>query len=228
MRVIDLNADLGEGGSQDEALLHLVSSANIACGGHAGDEVTMRRAMELCVSAGVRIGAHPGYEDREHFGRRAMALPFDAVSRLVEQQVERLMDLAREMGTSVDHVKAHGSLYNQADHDRALADAVVLGITRVSPELILYAPPSGAMAAAADAAGITLCAEGFADRRYLENGLLMPRAEPGAVICNVEEAVAQAMLLIASGEVRTLCVHGDGVTCVEILRALRAKLGVNG
>jgi UPF0271 protein len=216
MSMIDLNADLGEGGSQDEALLRLVSSANIACGGHAGDEATMRRAIELAMAAGVRIGAHPGYEDREHFGRRAMTLPLDAVTLLVRQQVERLGTLAREMGASVYHVKAHGSLYNQADRDRPLADAVV------------YGPPSGALAAAARAAGITLCAEGFADRRYLENGLLMPRAEPGAVISNVEEAVAQAMALVNRGEVKTLCVHGDGETAVGILRVLRGRLEETG
>jgi 5-oxoprolinase (ATP-hydrolysing) subunit A len=224
MSMIDLNADLGEGGSQDEALLRLVSSANIACGGHAGDEATMRRAIELAMAAGVRIGAHPGYEDREHFGRRAMTLPLAAVTLLVRRQVERLSNLAREMGAFVHHVKAHGSLYNQADRDRQLADAVVTGVASVSADLVLYGPPSGALAAAARAAGITLCAEGFADRRYLENGLLMPRAEPGAVISNVEEAVAQAMALVAAGEVKTLCVHGDGVTAVEILRVLRGRL----
>ena len=222
--MIDLNADLGEGGSQDEALLRLVSSANIACGGHAGDEATMRRAIELAMAAGVVIGAHPGYEDREHFGRRAMALPLDAITLLVRRQVERLMGLAKQMGASVHHVKAHGSLYNQADRDRQLADAVVRGVTSVSADLVLYGPPSGALAAAAHAAGITLCAEGFADRRYLENGLLMPRAEPGAVITDVEEAVVQAMALVARGDVNTLCVHGDGATAAEILRVLRGKL----
>lgn len=228
MSMIDLNADLGEGGSQDEALLRLVNSANIACGGHAGDEETMRRAIELAMAAGVRIGAHPGYEDREHFGRRAMSLSLDAVSRLVQTQVEALIGLAQKMGASVHHVKAHGSLYNQADRDRLLADAVVLGVTRVSRDLVLYGPPSGMLAAAAQAAGITLCAEGFADRRYLENGLLMPRAEPGAVISNVQEAVAQAMALVARGDIKTLCVHGDGETAVEILRVLREKFAEAG
>jgi UPF0271 protein len=224
MRTIDLNADLGEGGTEDEALLDLVSSANIACGGHAGDETTMRRAIELALASGVAIGAHPSYEDREHFGRRALVLPLDTVTDLVRRQVEKLVGIAAAMGAELHHVKAHGSLYNQADRDRLLADAVVKGITDISSGLILYAPPAGALAAAGRAAGLTICAEGFADRRYLENGALMPRAEPGAVISNVEEAVAQAMEIVANGTVETLCVHGDGPTAVAILRSLRGRL----
>lgn len=228
MRTIDLNADLGEGGAEDEALLDLVSSANIACGGHAGDEMTMRRAIELALASGVEIGAHPGYEDREHFGRRALVLPLDKITDLVQRQVEKLASIAAAMGAELHHVKAHGSLYNQADRDLPLADAVVKGITEISSLLILYAPPAGALAAAGRAAGLMICAEGFADRRYLENGALMPRAEPGAVIQNVGEAVAQAMEIVANGTVETLCVHGDGPTAVAILRALRAKLEDRG
>jgi UPF0271 protein len=228
MRTIDLNADLGEGGTEDESLLRLVSSANIACGGHAGDETSMRRAVGLAMASGVAIGAHPSYEDREHFGRRAMALPLHTVTDFVRRQVGELAAIAADMGAELHHVKAHGSLYNQADRDRLLADAVVQGITDISPDLILYAPPAGALAAAGRAAGLTLCAEGFADRRYLENGALMPRAEPGAVIKNVEEAVAQAMEIVANGAVETLCVHGDGPTAVAILRTLRGRLEERG
>jgi UPF0271 protein len=228
MRTIDLNADLGEGGTEDEALLGLVSSANIACGGHAGDEATMRRAIELAMAAGVAVGAHPGYEDREHFGRRALTLPLDAVTDFVVRQVAEFERIAAEMGAELHHVKAHGSLYNQADRELELAVAVVKGITAVSPGTILYAPPAGALAAAGRAAGLTICAEGFADRRYLENGALMPRAEPGAVISNVDEAVAQALEIVANGTVETLCVHGDGTTSVAILRALRRRLEERG
>lgn len=228
MRFIDLNADLGEGGSEDAALLTLVSSANIACGGHAGDETTMRRAIELAMASGVAIGAHPSYEDRDHFGRRALVLPLDVVTDCVRRQVERIAAIAADMGAHLHHVKAHGSLYNQADRDQPLADAVVRGITAISSGLMLYAPPAGALAAAARAAGLALCAEGFADRRYLENGALMPRAEPGAVISNVEEAVAQAIEIVANGVVETLCVHGDGPSAVAILRALRGRLEDRG
>jgi UPF0271 protein len=228
VRTIDLNADLGEGGTEDEALLRLVSSANIACGGHAGDETSMRRAIELAMASGVAVGAHPGYEDREHFGRRALVLPLDKVTDLVRRQVEKLAAVASDMGAQLHHVKAHGSLYNQADRDPSLAEAVVKGITAISSGLVLYAPPAGALAAAGRAAGLTICAEGFADRRYLENGALMPRAEPGAVIKNVEEAVAQAMEIVANGAVETLCVHGDGPTAVAILRTLRGRLEDRG
>lgn len=228
VRTIDLNADLGEGGTEDEALLRLVSSANIACGGHAGDENSMRRTIELAMASGVAIGAHPSYEDREHFGRLALVLPLDKVTDLVRRQVEKLAAIAGELGVQLHHVKAHGSLYNQADRDRLLADAVVKGITDISSDLILYAPPAGELAAAGRAAGLTICAEGFADRRYLENGALMPRAEPGAVIKNVDEAVAQAMEIVANGAVETLCVHGDGPTAVAILQALRGRLEERG
>ena len=228
MRTIDLNADLGEGGMEDAAILGLASSANIACGGHAGDERTMRRSVELAMAAGVAIGAHPGYEDRENFGRRALALPLETVTDLVGRQVAKLAALAAEAGARLHHVKPHGALYNQADRDAALAAAVVEGITRVSPELMLYAPPAGQLAAAGRAAGLAVCAEGFADRRYLENGALMPRAEPGAVISNVAEAVAQAMGIIANGKVDTLCVHGDGATAVAMLRTLRVALEAAG
>ena len=228
MRAIDLNADLGEGGTQDAALLELVSSANIACGGHAGDEETMRRSIDLALASGVAIGAHPGYEDREHFGRLAMTLPLGMVTALVRRQIAKLSDLATTAGACLHHVKTHGALYNQASRDPLLATAVVAGITSVSPELILYALPGSALAEAGRAAGLTVCAEGVADRRYRLDGSLMPRGEPGAVIKDVDAAVAQALGIVSSGRVETLCVHGDGVTAVAILRALRYKIGEIG
>ncbi len=228
MRFIDLNADLGEGGPHDPELLELVSSANIACGGHAGDEESMRRSIELALASGVAIGAHPGYEDREHFGRLAMVLSLEKVTELVRRQVEALASLASDAGTRLHHVKPHGALYNQASRDPLLAAAVVAGITSVSPELILYALPDSALAEAGRAAGLTVCAEGFADRRYRLDGSLMPRGEPGAVIKDVDAAVAQALEMASSGKVETLCIHGDGVTAVAILRALRDKFGEAG
>ncbi len=225
MRFIDLNADLGEGGTQDAALLGLVSSANIACGGHAGDEATMRRSIELALASGVAIGAHPGYEDREHFGRLAMTLPLDEVTSLVRRQVERLAALASEAGAPLHHVKAHGALYNQACRDPLLAAAVVAGIP---PDLILYALPNSALAEAGRTAGLTVRAEGFADRRYRDDGSLMPRGEPGAVIKDVDAAVAQALAIASNGVADTLCVHGDGVTAVAILQTLRPRLETAG
>lgn len=228
MRFIDLNADLGEGGTEDANLLGLVSSANIACGGHAGDEATMRRSIELALASGVAIGAHPGYEDREHFGRLAMTLPLEEVTSLVRRQLERLAKLASEAGARLHHVKPHGALYNQASRDPLLAAAVVAGISGVSPELILYALPNSALAEAGRAARLTVRAEGFADRRYRDDGTLMPRGEPGAVIKDVDAAVAQALAIASNGVADTLCVHGDGVTAVAILQALRPKLEATG
>jgi UPF0271 protein len=225
---MDLNADLGEGGGEDAALLGLVSSANIACGGHAGDDDTMRRTIDLALASGVAIGAHPGYEDREHFGRRAMAFPLDRVTDLVARQVEKLAAHAEAAGASLHHVKPHGALYNQADRDAQFAAALVAGITKITDQVMLYALPNSRLAEAGAAAGLSVCQEGFADRRYVANGSLMPRNEPGAVITNVDEAVARAIDLATSGNVETLCVHGDGPTAVAILRKLRTALEADG
>lgn len=228
MRWIDLNADLGEGGSEDEALIGLVSSANIACGGHAGDEETMRKSIRWAKEAGVAIGAHPSYEDREHFGRRAMVLPLETITELVVRQVGKLAAIAAEEGAILHHVKPHGALYHQAGRDAAMATAVVEGVRHVSPELILFAQPESELALAGKRAGLTICTEGFADRRYRDDGTLMPRGEPGAVIKDVSDAVAQAMDLIFQGKMETLCVHGDGATATAILRELRGTLGAAG
>lgn len=219
MRVVDLNADLGEGGGSDAELLALVTSANIACGGHAGSDEIMHRTVELALEGGVLIGAHPGYEDRENFGRREMDLSPAEVTDLVARQVEKLAGLAR-----LHHVKPHGALYNQANRDERLAAAVVAGIRKISPDVILYALPNSALAEAGRAAGLTVWAEGFADRRYRMDGSLVPRGEEGAVILKTDEAVAQALTLVRGGAVQTLCVHGDGPHAVEMLRAIRAAL----
>jgi 5-oxoprolinase (ATP-hydrolysing) subunit A len=231
MKRIDLNADLGEGGPDDESLLALVSSANIACGGHAGDEQMMRRTLALAQAAGVAIGAHPGYEDRENFGRKALDLPHEEVRDLVVRQVRALACLAEEIGVSLHHVKPHGALYHQASREPDLAAAVVRGILDVSPGLILYALPQSELAEAGRAAGLCVHHEGFVDRGYREDGSLIPRGEPGAVIEAVDVAVAQALALVAGKTVQTLCVHGDGGSAVPVLRALRKQLesaGVGG
>ncbi len=222
--MMDLNADLGEGGAEDEALLALVSSCNIACGGHAGSDEIMCRTLALALAEGVAIGAHPGYEDRENFGRRAHALPPCAVVELVARQVGKLTMFARQMGVRLHHVKPHGALYHQAHHDMELADAVIAGVLQVSSGLLLYAPPGGALAAAARAAGMDVRLEGFADRRYQSDGTLQPRGQPGAVIENVNEAVAQALALASGGRFDTLCVHGDGAEAATLLRAIRGAL----
>jgi UPF0271 protein len=236
MRSIDLNADLGEGGSHDPELIALASSANIACGGHAGDETTMRRAIEACLANSVAIGAHPGYEDPAHFGRRALDLAAAAVEDMVSRQVERLAKLAALADAEIHHVKPHGALYNQADRNPELATAIATGVERVLPGCGFYVPPSGALAAAGRAAGLVVKAEGFTDRRYRDNGSLVPRGEEGAVIGDIESAVEQALEIARGHRVltisniliplpaETLCVHGDGPEAVELLRAVRRAL----
>lgn len=236
MPSIDLNADLGEGGANDAALIALASSANIACGGHAGDGETMRAAVTACLTAGVAIGAHPGYEDREHFGRREMEMEPEAVSEMVARQVMRLAEIA----PGIHHVKPHGALYNQADRDPALAAAVAEGVRRVVSGCAFYVPPGGALAAAGDAAGLVVCPEGFMDRRYRDDGTLVPRSEAGAVIHDSCTAVAQALQIACNGHVqsvtgnriplpcRTLCVHGDSPQALELLETVRHALEAAG
>ena len=240
MPTIDLNAALGEGGTHDTALIALASSANIACGCHAGDETTMRRAVEACIARGAAIGAHPGYEDREHFGRIALNLPPAEVAESLKRQIGKLMEITRQAGAQVHHVKPHGALYNQADRDPALAAAVAAAVASVLPGCCFYVPPSGALAAAGEAAGLRVRAEGFADRLYQPDGSLTPRAVKGAVIDDVATAVAQAMQIATRGEVvtssgariplraETLCVHGDGGKAVELLEAVRRALEAEG
>lgn len=218
MKPIDLNVDLGEGGADDALLLALATSANIACGAHAGSADLMRRTIEMALAAGVAAGAHPGYEDRENFGRLEMALPPGKVTDSVAWQVEAF---ALAAGDQFHHVKPHGALYNQSNRNRALADAVIAGVGKISPGITIYAPPEGALALAARAAGMPVMAEGFADRRYRADGSLVPRSEPGAVIHEVEEAVAQALVLAGSGRFDTLCVHGDCRHAAELLQAIR-------
>ncbi len=221
MRRIDLNADLGEGGKEDAVLLSLVTSANIACGGHAGDDETMHRTVELAMKQGVKIGAHPGYEDRENFGRLAMVMPLEKITELVERQIGKLANIAASHGIKLHHAKLHGALYNQSSRDASIAAAAVQGVVNVSPEIIFYALPNSILAKAGVAAALTVWGEGFADRRYRDDGTLMPRTEPGALITDIDTAVRQSIHLAADPAIQTLCVHGDGEKAVQILKAVR-------
>jgi UPF0271 protein len=239
MRSIDLNADIGEGG-EDEALIALLSSANIACGGHAGDESSMRSAIDACLAAGVAIGAHPGYEDPAHFGRREMDLAPSEVADLVARQVSCLMEMTARSGAAVHHVKPHGALYHQADRSPALAAAVAEGVARIIPGCWFYVPPGGELASAGKKASLRVKTEGFMDRRYAENGALVSRTLPEAVIDDVGAAVLQVLEIVLNHRVRTvgdtwfpmpaetLCVHGDSPRAVEILSAVRQALIASG
>lgn len=232
-RSIDLNADLGEGGPYDAEMIALVSSANISCGGHAGDEATMRDAVSACLAHGVAIGAHPGYEDKEYFGRRELAMHPAEVARMLDRQLRKLIDLA---GDHIRHVKLHGALYHQADRDAALAATVTGLLADLLPGALLYAPPAGALAQAADAAGLHVIIEGFADRRYVSTGRLVSRDEPDAIISHIPDAVRQVMEMVMMQRVHTvdgirlplhagtICVHGDNASSLETLMAVRQAL----
>lgn len=236
MQTIDLNADLGEGGEQDEALMALASSVNIACGGHAGDEESIRRAVDLAIRAQVAIGAHPGYEDTENFGRKAMHLSSAEIRSLILRQLERML----RIHPNLHHVKPHGALYNQANQDETMAAALVAAIAELQPDTILYCPPHGALTKAAAAIKLATCAEGFIDRRYQDDGKLCTRTEPRALIEDLGEAMSQALKIATQQrvttlngatipmEARTLCVHGDSPGAVDLLRLTRASLEGTG
>lgn len=236
MQCIDLNCDLGEGGAHDAELIPLISSANIACGGHAGDEATMRATIRLALAHGAAIGAHPGYEDREHMGRRPMNLSPDAIGDLVSRQLKRFAQIAEELGAPIHHVKAHGALYNQADTDPLIANAIANAIRDLLPMIIVYAPPNGCMMSAAKSAGLQFRAEGFIDRRYNADGSLVLRGQAGAVIDDPAAACAQALEMLLEHkvtsmggfavpiEIDTLCVHGDSDSALEILKSTRLAL----
>ena len=224
MRRVDLNADLGEGCANDGALLAVVTSANIACGWHAGDERSMRRTIRAALRHGVAIGAHPSFPDREHFGRTNMArAPADIYADVVAQ-VRTLRAIAEEEGATLHHVKAHGALYNMASRDRDMADAIARAVRDVDASLFVYGLAGSALPAAVRALELRAVEEIFADRRYLPNGDLVSRAVPGAVIEDEDEAVSQALSMVAAGVGETVCVHGDTPQAVAFARAIRIRL----
>ena len=233
---VDLNADLGEGAPDDTELLALVTSANIACGGHAGDARLMQATVRAALAQGVAIGAHPSYVDREHFGRREMQLDPDQVRAEVLCQVGALAALVRAAGGRLHHVKPHGALYNQAARDPALADAIAGAVRDIDPGLAIYGLAGGELLRAAERAGLRAVAEVFADRGYRADGSLVPRSQPGALIDDTGEAVARTLRMVQEGVVQavtgeavplraqTVCLHGDGPHALAFARALHAAL----
>jgi 5-oxoprolinase (ATP-hydrolysing) subunit A len=225
--VIDLSADLGEGSPGEAEIWPLITSANIACGGHVGDEHSMREAARLAQQYGVKFGAHPSYPDRENFCRKTLSIAPDALRDSLVAQITALNAFAR-----VEHIKPHGALYNDAHKDRELADIIIAAMRDVDPTLAIVAPDHSQMAAAARAAGMRVIREAFADRRYEPDGSLTPRSIAGSTL-TVEEAAAQAALLIAENSViarddtriavafDTICIHADMENAVERLRAVR-------
>ncbi|MBM3442125.1 MAG: LamB/YcsF family protein [Bacteroidetes bacterium] len=244
-RNIDINGDMGESlgpwlMGQDELLMPWVTAANIACGMHAGDPGTIQTTIALAAAHQVAIGAHPSYPDLLGFGRRDMALTPDEVYQTVLYQTGALGAMARVAGQRLHHVKPHGALYNKAAVHAPTAVAVVEAVHRLDPGLFLYGPPGSEMERAARSRGLPFCREVFADRRYLPDGRLMPRQQPGAVLASVEMVAAQVEQILRFGSVTcadgstiplegdTVCVHGDGEHAVAFAKAVRHAIEAAG
>lgn len=230
---VDLNADLGEGCANDRDLLQLVSSANIACGFHAGDAQTMRQSVLWALEFGVAIGAHPSFPDRENFGRTRMQLPAETVYAQMIYQIGALQAIARSEGGKLVHVKPHGMLYNQAAQEPELANAIARAVKAVDPALVLVGLANSESIRAGKALGLTTREEVFADRGYQADGSLVPRSQPGALIDSDQQAIEQTLSMIQHGKVKslngewvnvnadTVCLHGDGAHAMAFAAQLR-------
>ncbi len=241
MQTIDLNSDLGEGFGpwamgDDAAMLSVVSSANVACGGHAGDPETMYATCRTAAEHGVVIGAHPAYADREGFGRRIIPMRPDEIGRMVVAQVGALAAIARLAGTEVRYVKPHGALGNLAAADADVAAGVVDAVRTAFPTLAILAISGTQLELVARAAGVEVYSEIFADRAYQPNGLLVPRSQPGAVIHDADQAAQRLIDFVEHGRMavvggdpielaaHSICVHGDTPGAVEMARRIRSQL----
>jgi 5-oxoprolinase (ATP-hydrolysing) subunit A len=223
---MDLNADLGEGGPDDAALLAVVTSANVACGFHAGDESTMRAACREALARGVAIGAHVGYRDREGFGRRPLAVPANTVELEAAEQIAALHACADEEGATVTYLKPHGALYHRAAVDEACASALVAAAREARLRAVLCLPGS-LLLAQAGAAGLDAVAEAFADRGYLADGTLIARGARGDLL-DEDEAARQAAQIVARGEARSICLHGDSPGAVRLATRIARELASSG
>lgn len=234
--VIDLNSDLGEGAGHDHEILDLVSSANIACGFHAGDPASIFATIQAALERGVALGAHPSFPDRENFGRTEMTLPLPEVYASVAYQIGALDGLAWAAGGRMNHVKAHGALYNMAARDRALASVIANAVFTLFPKRILFAPAGSQLDFAATELGLQTASEVFADRNYLADGSLVPRSRSDAFVHDPFEAAERIIRMLVEGKVRavdgtdvaitasTVCVHGDNPQAVAFVRKLRERL----
>ncbi len=237
-RTIDFNADLGEDCGDDAGVIRWISSASIACGGHAGDARTMAATVRLCLDHGVAIGAHPSYPDRAGFGRRPIDMSLDELLHSIREQVGALADVAARAGTRLAHVKPHGALYNRSAVDPVLAAAIARTVYSIDPTLRLFGLSTSASLTAAHEAGLVTAAEAFADRRYRPDGTLVPRSEAHAVIDDPGLAAEQVLSLLEAGQVTaddgstlelqadTICLHGDrpdaATFAAQLNRAIRA------
>jgi len=234
--IVDLNADLGEGAGRDEELLTLVTSANIACGFHAGDADTMHECISAARDHGVAVGAHPSLFDRENFGRKEFPVTPDEVFEGVSYQLGVFQAIASDLSVRPNHVKPHGALYNMATRDEKIAKEIARAILVVDPSLILFAPGNSALAEAGQGVKLHVACEVFADRNYLSDGSLVPRNRPDALLHGPEEAAARVLRMLRERKVRsldgvdvdvraeTVCVHGDTPGAVKFARTLRSLL----
>ncbi|WP_052715746.1 LamB/YcsF family protein [Devosia chinhatensis] len=237
---IDLNADLGEGMGSDEDLLQIVSSASIACGGHAGDAATIRHILKVCKARGVRAGAHPGYADRPRFGRFRLDLPFEHLLGQIREQMFLIRHIASEVDVPLGYVKLHGALANQTAEDRAFALNVFAAIQAMDAGMAVLALDNSEQVQAAAALGMPLIREAYADRAYTSAGLLVPRSQEGAVIHDVEAVIARCLRLALQGEIeaidgsvlksgaRSICLHADTPGAVDLAREVREALEGEG
>jgi 5-oxoprolinase (ATP-hydrolysing) subunit A len=237
---VDINADLGEGAGHDAELFELISSANIATGFHAGDSDTMYAAVSVAKKHGVAVGAHPSFFDRENFGRKELKVSDHEVFDAVVYQLGIFQAIASAVGVQPNHVKPHGALYNMAVRDEKLADGIARAIESVDPKLILFAPAKSELARVGAAHGLQIAREIFADRNYLNDGWLVPRTRPDALLSDPREAAQRVLRMLREGKVRsvegrdvdvrgeTICVHSDTPGAVEFARELRTQLEHEG
>lgn len=236
---VDLNCDLGEGMNTDEQIIPLISSANIACGFHAGDESIMKRTIELCLQHGVAIGAHPSWPDRENFGRTEMNLSEQELYDCLIDQLQLLQNIASTFNTKLKHVKPHGALYNQSAKNKIISSAIAKAVKDFDSSLILFGLSGSISLKEAELLGLKTAHEVFADRTYMDDGSLTPRSRPNALIEDEDKAVQQALQMIKQGTVTaisgkvipvkadTVCLHGDGkhalVFCTNIHEQLKKQ-----
>jgi len=240
MRSIDLNCEMGEGCGHDEELRDLVTSANIACGFHAGDATTMRRTVEAALERGVAIGAHPSYPDRENFGRTSMDMTPREVFDIVAYQIGAIKAMCDAAGGTLNHVKPHGALYNQAARNRELAAAIAAAVKAIDPSMVLFGLSGSSLISEGRRAGLKTASEVFGDRTYQPDGSLTPRTQPNALITDTNETVEQVLRFVSDGtavavngetitvDADTICLHGDGEHAVEFARAIYNSLKENG
>lgn len=240
MNWLDLNADLGEGIGDDAAMLDIVTSASIACGGHAGDETSMRAALCAAKARGIVVGAHPSFPDRENFGRKRMVLPPEELDATIRAQVRALVELGDEEGWPVRYVKLHGALANMAAEEPAVAALCFAAVEGLVDGMAILAIDNSAQSEVARALGFRVVPEAYADRAYLSGGLLMPRAQPGAVLHDLNTITDRALRLALDRELvaadgvafssaaASLCIHGDTPGAVAMARAVRAALTTAG